>query len=277
MESILQILTGKRKSIILVDNNNYICTACDESLRKNSVPCQAVANRLNVLELPKLFQDIRRLERLLVSRRILFKKVTVMPKGKSLKIKGSICNIPVSEVDVNCNMFPRPADSNGLIIVKLKRKLEYKGHVVFEAVRPEIVIQFLEFLRSYNNLYSDIEINPANIPVDILGLQRFKTEEDTIYSKLLKCLDEPIEVQLESSLGEETLDDPLSEFRTPSMETTFVSEIPSACEMEEGIVVAPGEGKKPVSILHDKFYKELGHPHRFLLVNVATKLAEKFH
>ena len=47
-------------------------------------------------------------------------------------------------------------------------------------------------------------------------------------------------MQLESSLGEETLDDPLSEFRTPSMETTFVSEIPSACEMEEGIVVAPG-------------------------------------
>ena len=126
-----------------------------------------------------------------------------MPKGKSLKIKGSICNIPVSEVDVNCNMLPRPVDSNGLSIVKLKRKLEYKGHVVFEAVRPDVVIQFLEFLRSHNDLYSDIEINPANIPVDILGLQRFKTVEDTIYSELLKCLDEPIEVQLESSFSEE--------------------------------------------------------------------------
>ena len=126
-----------------------------------------------------------------------------MPKGKSLKIKG-ICNIPIAEVDVNCSMLPRPAGSNGLIIVKLKWKLAYKGHVVFEAVRPDVVIQFLEFLRSHNDLYSDIEINPANLPVDILGLQRFKTEEDTIYSKLLKCLDEPIEVQLESPLGEET-------------------------------------------------------------------------
>ena len=94
-------------------------------------------------------------------------------------------------------------------------------------------------------------------------MQRFKTEDDTIYSKLLKCLDEPIEVQLESSLGEETLDDPLSEFRTPSMETTFVSEIPSACEMEEGIVVAPGGGNKTVSILNDKFCEEVGHPHLF--------------
>ena len=33
--------------------------------------------------------------------------------------------------------------------------------------------------------------------------------------------------------------------------------------MEEGIVVAPGEGKKPVSILNDKFWEELVHPHLF--------------
>ena len=64
------------------DDNYYICTNCDKALRKSSVPYQAVANRLNVVELPQLIQDIRRLERLLVSRRILFKKVTVMLKGK---------------------------------------------------------------------------------------------------------------------------------------------------------------------------------------------------
>ena len=112
-------------------------------------------------------------------------------------------------------------------------------------------------------MYSDIENNPASIPVDILVLQRFKTLEGTIYSRLLKCLDEPIEVQLDSSLGEEVLDDPLSKFRIPSMETTFVSEIPSACDIEEGIAVAPVEGKKPVSILNDKFCKECGHPDLF--------------
>ena len=49
-----------------------------------------------------------------------------MLKGKSLKMKGSIRNVPIPEVDVNCNTLPRPADSNGLLIVKLKRKLEYK-------------------------------------------------------------------------------------------------------------------------------------------------------
>ena len=47
------------------------------------------------------------------------------------------------------------------------------------------------------------------------------------------------------------------------METTFVLEIPSACVMEEGIVAAPGESKKPISILNDKFCNELCHSHLF--------------
>ena len=98
-----------------------------------------------------------------------------MPKGKSLKIKGSIFNIPVLEFDVNCNMLSRPTDSNSLISVKLKCKLEYQDHVVFETVRSDVVIQFLEFLRRHSDLYSDVKINPANILVGIIDLQRFMT------------------------------------------------------------------------------------------------------
>ena len=81
-------------------------------------------------------------------------------------------------------------------------------------------------------------------------------------------------MQLELSLGEETLEDPLSEFRTASMETTFVSEIPSACEMEEDIVFASGKGKKPV--LMTSFARSLVIHICFVLVIVATKLKGKF-
>ena len=51
-----------------------------------------------------------------------------MPKGQSPKLKGALCNIPIDVVDVG-NTLPRPADSNGIIIVKLKGKLQYRGHV----------------------------------------------------------------------------------------------------------------------------------------------------
>ena len=89
--------------VMSCDGNHYICNTCDKALQNNRMPCQTVANKLFVEDLPKQFQDINRLERLLASRGILLKKVTVMPKGKSLKMKDSICNIPVTEVDFNCN------------------------------------------------------------------------------------------------------------------------------------------------------------------------------
>ena len=118
-------------------------------------------------------------------------------------------------------MLPAPGDSNGLLIVKLKRKLEFKVHVVFEAVKPASVLQFLEFLKSHNPLFSVIGISPNNIPVDVLGCQNDKLEENEIYSQLLRCLDEPAEVNIELSIEEEIeKEDPLSEFRGPSVKTT---------------------------------------------------------
>ena len=59
-------------------------------------------------------------------------------KGEFSKIKGSICNVPIETANV-CNILPRPAVANGLILVKLKRDLKYRGHVYFEPVRPHIV------------------------------------------------------------------------------------------------------------------------------------------
>ena len=37
---------------------------------------------------------------------------------------------------------------DGFLIVKLKRKLEYKYDGVFEVVRPTLVVQLLQFLMS---------------------------------------------------------------------------------------------------------------------------------
>ena len=64
-----------------------------------------------------------------------------MPKGQSPKLKGALCNIPIDVVD-DCNTLQRPADSNGIIIVKLKWKLQYREHVYFESVRPNSILNF---------------------------------------------------------------------------------------------------------------------------------------
>ena len=66
--------------------------------------------------------------------------------------------------------LPRPADSNDLLIVKLKRKVEYRSHVLFEPVRPVFVKRFLKYLKNHNYLYWDIEINMDNLALDLLDL-----------------------------------------------------------------------------------------------------------
>ena len=44
-----------------------------------------------------------------------------MPKGNFPKLYGSICNVPIDTVDISDGL-PGGADSNGLVIIKLKRK-----------------------------------------------------------------------------------------------------------------------------------------------------------
>ena len=119
---------------------------------------------LEVCELPKKFRDIQRLERVLVARQLLFKKINIMPKGQSPKLKDALCSIPVDVSDVS-NTLPLPADRNSIIIVKLKRKLQYREHVYFESVRHQILLlNFCSILKLNNPLYYDIGIDLDSIP-----------------------------------------------------------------------------------------------------------------
>ena len=63
------------------DGKLYVCRTCDLKLKKAKVHCQAVCNRLALSCLPEQFKSVRKLERILISKRLLFKKVVVMPKG----------------------------------------------------------------------------------------------------------------------------------------------------------------------------------------------------
>ena len=168
----------------------HICVICNRYF----IPCQAVSNKLDITFLPKEFERTPKLENVLVSKRILFKKVVIIPKGKLPKIKGSLCNIPVNKVYDNCQSLPRTADSNGLLIVKIKRKVEYRSHVLFEPVRPtteniKFVERFLKYLKNRNHLYSGIEINMDNLPLDLLdlnnGLNNYNDDSNSGSSMIL--------------------------------------------------------------------------------------------
>ena len=72
-------------------------------------------------------------------------------KGEFSKIKENVCNIPTVATNIY-NVLPRPSVSNGLIVIKLKRNLKYRGHECFKPVRPRIIYQ------AHNKFYKDIPI-----------------------------------------------------------------------------------------------------------------------
>ena len=153
--------------LLSFDKTEYICSTCHKKVSKNQMPCQSVKNKLEVTELPSELKDLYKLETILIAQRICFQKIIIMPKGQQLKSKGSIINIPV-ECDTTCSMLPRPPSASGILMLKLKRKLNYHGHVYFQSVRPAVIRQALSFLKAHNHLYDKIGIDLANIPADLL-------------------------------------------------------------------------------------------------------------
>ena len=63
------------------DDCVYIRRTYQSKVKKFKVPHQTVANKLSVEWLPGEFRNFRQLETVLIERRILFKNVTVIPKG----------------------------------------------------------------------------------------------------------------------------------------------------------------------------------------------------
>ena len=225
------------------DGKQYICHTCHRKLLKGNVPCQAVWNKLEVCHLPSEFNDLRKLEKAIISRRLLFKKVAIMPKGQMPKVKGSICNVPVDTNEVY-NILPRASDSTGIIMVKLKRKLIYNGHVLFEPVRPDAIRRVLQYLKVNNPFYHDIVIDTDNIDPNLLSFQNDDADETNI--------------EVAATLLEER-ENPLNEHRVAANETALINNIP--CQVnDDNIVIAPGQGKQPLSLVNDKNCEELSHP-----------------
>ena len=145
------------------DNCMYICKTCDGRMKNGMIPCQAVSNKLELYDFPAELRYVNKLEKVLIAKRILFKKVAIMPKGQFPKLKGSICNIPIDTVSIS-QTLPNPSHSNGVTVVKLKKKMEFKGHVFFESVRPQIIVRLLQYLKVNNELYYNISIDVSHIP-----------------------------------------------------------------------------------------------------------------
>ena len=138
-------------------------------------------------------------------------------------------------------ILPRPADSNGLVVVKLKCKVEHRSHVLFFSVRPSFIEIFLKFLSQFLKIIlelNNIEKDPGSNSVP----------------------------QLEKEQN------PLSALQSQSTRTIVTTETPYNTDTEEAITIAPGDGKTPISVLTDEYCEEMAHPPLFQYGNYGYKV-----
>ena len=70
----------------------------------------------------------------------------MMPRGQTEKITGITCNAPVDK------MY-----SSGLVVVKLKCKLENRVHVLFETIKPNFLHGMLRYLKFYDHAFTTLQ------------------------------------------------------------------------------------------------------------------------
>lgn len=136
----------------------WVCKTCDFNLKRGKMPAQAKANNLSLEDTPAVLSDLNPMEIRLVSLRIPFMKMVALPCGKQRAIHGPAVNVPTDLHSV-CDLLPRLPSQTQIVPMKLKRKLCYKGHYMYQYVRPAKVIAALQWLKDNNPLYSDVEIN----------------------------------------------------------------------------------------------------------------------
>ena len=101
------------------------------------MPLQAKANGLQLCPIPHQLSGLNMLELRLMCLRVPFMKMVALPSGKQRCIHGPAVNVP-SKVDTICTVLPRLPSETELIPLKLKRKLAYRGHYMYdyESVLP---------------------------------------------------------------------------------------------------------------------------------------------
>ncbi|XP_066912801.1 uncharacterized protein [Clytia hemisphaerica] len=125
----------------------------------------------------------------------------------------------------------------------------------------------LNYLKDNNPLYQDIVIDINNISDDetMVGNNTDVTNINSASNDNEEISDEGSGTQNDTSVLElETTANPLDVFRSSANETTLMSHTPTETEIDNEILtLAPGQGKKPISILNDENCEMLAHPHLF--------------
>ena len=124
--------------------------------KKTKMPDQACANGLKLHNIPQELDSITPLECRLVAKCIPFLTILLMKRyGGHYKVNGPCVNVP-TQLDQVLKILPQMPNELQLHPLKLKHKLEYKSHYMYNMIQKDTVIEAITWLKQHNPHYADI-------------------------------------------------------------------------------------------------------------------------
>ena len=130
----------------------WVCKTCDGALCRGNLPVQAKANGMELDSEPTELSCLNALEQRLISLHVPFMKMVALPSGKQRCIHGPAVNVTIQCRPCVYNVTRLPSECE-LVPLKLKCKLSYKGHYLYDCV-PQKLINALKWLKANNPLYA---------------------------------------------------------------------------------------------------------------------------
>ncbi|XP_053179094.1 uncharacterized protein LOC128362380 [Scomber japonicus] len=222
----------------------WICHTCHSKLNNGVLPPESSVNNLKLDPIPPELACLNSLEQHLIALHIPFMKMLALPKGGQNGVHGPVTCVPANIVETS-KLLPRSNMEGSLLLVKLKRKLTYKGHYEYQFVDTMRVRKALQFLKETNVYYKDVDFNEE-------WLNAFLREED-------EAVVEPeVNVNAETGEDEDVSDELLHDRQQHCMfqDTCFMPVDIGQETLDqyyEGVLnVAPAEGNNPVKLLSDQ-------------------------
>ena len=254
-----------------VDKTEWVCSTCHSNLSDGKLPVCSKANKMGFPVKPECL-NVTPLEERLISPRIPFMQICELPRGGQLSIHGNVVNVP-ADVNSIVNTLTRPIDESQTIPIKLKRKLSYKHHYLFQNVRPRKVLEAAKYLVETSELFQNehIEVqenwlnNINSAPISEHDDWKEFVNSSTDQTDELH-FSEPIEEpannteQLNSKAitdskndNDDDDDDGWTEVEDPpsGVTDTLLQEPDMTENVEKIMSFAPGEGNRPLGIFMD--------------------------
>ena len=123
------------------------------------MPDQACANGLKLHNIPQELESITPLECRIVAKCIPFLTILLMKRYDGhYKVNGPCVNVP-THLDQVLEILPRMPNELQLHPLKLKCKLEYKSHYMYNMIQKDTVVEAITWLKQHNPHYADIILN----------------------------------------------------------------------------------------------------------------------